>query len=95
MGELGEDCVLPDAIANPSQIVHAPSPLGALDYLSRESFDAVCFTSDHLKQAYELGRLLQNEQILEGMPDGVVLLDSENVILWSNEIGRASCRERV
>ena len=28
--------------------------------------------------------LLQNEQILEGMPDGVVLLDSDNTILWGN-----------
>jgi len=96
VGELGEDCVLPDAFASPWQIVHAPSPLGALDYLSRESFDAVCFTSDHLKQAYELGKLLQNEQILEGMPDGVVLLDSDNVILWSNgQLCRWSSRESV
>jgi len=29
-------------------------------------------------------KLLQNEQILEGMPDGVVLLDADNTILWSN-----------
>jgi CheY-like chemotaxis protein len=29
--------------------------------------------------------LLQNERILEGMPDGLVLLDAENTILWANE----------
>ena len=32
-----------------------------------------------------LGRLLQNEQILEGMPDGVALLDADNTILWAND----------
>jgi PAS domain S-box-containing protein len=31
-----------------------------------------------------LSAFFQNEQILEGMPDGVVLLDSENTILWCN-----------
>ncbi len=73
-----------DQTSVPSDVVHAQTPLGALDCLSRDSYDAVYFTSDHLKQAYELGKLLQNEQILEGMPDGVVLLDSDNQILWSN-----------
>ena len=31
-----------------------------------------------------MSAFFQNEQILEGMPDGVVLLDSENTILWWN-----------
>lgn len=75
---------LHDRTSTQSDVVHAQTPLGALDCLSRDSYDAVYFTSDHLKQAYELGKLLQNEQILEGMPDGVVLLDSDNQILWSN-----------
>ena len=31
-----------------------------------------------------MGKLLQNERILEGMPDGIVLLDAENTIIWGN-----------
>lgn len=88
IGDLAENECLPDASVVGSQVVHAETPLGALDCLARDSYDAVYFTSDHLKQAYELGKLLQNEQILEGMPDGVVLLDSDNQIVWSN--GRLS-----
>ena len=83
VGESVGDC-LQDMSAASCDVVQAQTPLGALDCLSRDSYDAVYFTSDHLKQAYELGKLLQNEQILEGMPDGVVLLDSDNQILWSN-----------
>ena len=83
VGELVEDS-LHGTIEAPCDVVHAQTPLGALDCLSHDSYDAIYFTSDHLKQAYELGKLLQNEQILEGMPDGVVLLDSDNQILWSN-----------
>ena len=84
VGDLAENECLPDASVIGSQVVHAETPLGALDCLARDSYAAVYFTSDHLKQAYELGKLLQNEQILEGMPDGVVLLDSDNQIVWSN-----------
>ena len=70
----------------PCEVIHARTPLGALACLSSETFDAVYFTSDHLQQAYELGKLLQTEQILEGMPDGVVLLDSDNQIVCQCEL---------
>ncbi|MBN1591143.1 MAG: response regulator [Pirellulales bacterium] len=56
-----------------------------LAYLTREQFDGVYVSKDYLKQAFEIGKFLQNEQILDGMPDGVVLLDSENTILWTND----------
>jgi len=55
-----------------------------LDLLVTERFDGVYVGSDHLQEAFEIGRLLQNEQILQGMPAGVVLLDGENTILWCN-----------
>ena len=83
IGESADDC-LHDLTRTSCDVDHAQTPLGALDCLARSSYDAVYFTSNHLRQAYELGKLLQNEQILEGMPDGVVLLDSDNQILWSN-----------
>jgi CheY-like chemotaxis protein len=60
------------------------SPMRALALLGREEFDGVFVTSRYLREALQIGELLRNEQILEGMPDGVVLLDGDNSILWSN-----------
>lgn len=60
------------------------SPLRALVCLTREPFDAVYVTDNFFQQAFELGSLLQNQQILEGMPDAVALLDSENTVIWAN-----------
>ena len=72
------------------------NPLRALARLTTERFDGVFVTGDHLKEALDIGKLLQNEQILEGMPDGVVLLDSENTILWGNgQLRRWAGRESV
>jgi two-component system, sensor histidine kinase SagS len=70
--------------AESHDVVVADNPLRALAHLSRERFAGVYVSSEYLREALELGRLLQNEQILEGMPDGVVLLDSDNLIIWSN-----------
>lgn len=65
-------------------VVVATNPLRALAHLSREKYAGVYVSSEYLQEALELGKLLQNEEILEGMPDGVVLLDSDNSIIWSN-----------
>jgi two-component system, sensor histidine kinase SagS len=70
--------------ADSHDVVVANNPMRAMAHLSRESFAGVYVSSQYLQGALELGRLLQNEHILEGMPDGVVLLDSENLIVWSN-----------
>ena len=50
----------------------------------RESFVGVYVASEHLSDAVQVGKLLQNERILQGMPDGIVLLDSDNTIIWGN-----------
>lgn len=70
--------------ARSHEVVVAANPLRALAHLTRERFAGVYVSSDYLQEALELGKLLQNDQILEGMPDGVVLLDSDNSILWCN-----------
>ncbi len=66
------------------EIVQVPNPLRALSRLARESFAGLYVASEHLSDAFQIGRLLQNERILEGMPDGIVVLDSENTIIWGN-----------
>ncbi|HEX4148079.1 MAG TPA: response regulator [Pirellulales bacterium] len=65
-------------------VVTVRSPLRALARLTREDFAGVFVSADFLKEALSVGKLLQNERILQGMPDGVVLLDSDNTILWGN-----------
>ena len=69
---------------NPTKWWWRPTPCAALAHLTRERFAGVYVSSEYLQEVLEISKLLQNEQILEGMPDGVVLLDSENLILWSN-----------
>src|SRR5262245_47108881 len=66
------------------EVVQVPTPLRALSRLTRESFEGLFVASEHLTNAFQIGRLLQNERILEGMPDGIVVLDSENTIIWGN-----------
>jgi CheY-like chemotaxis protein len=66
------------------EVVAMDDPIQALDRLAHETFEGVFVGSDHLQDAFELAQLLRNEQVLEGMPDGVVLLDQQNRILWGN-----------
>ena len=66
-------------------VAYVGHPVEALQRLATESFAGVCYTSDRLGEAVRLGQLLQNEQVLDGMPDGVVLLDADNSIRWSNQ----------
>ena len=78
------------------EVVVVQNPLRALAMLARAKFAGVYVTSEYLKEAIQIGKLLQNEQILEGMPDGVVLLDSDNTILWGNgRVSEWSGRESV
>lgn len=67
------------------ELVVVDNPLRALARITKEPFDGVYVSSEFLQQAFQVGRFLQNEQILEGMPDGVALLDSDNTVLWCNE----------
>ncbi|MBL9125318.1 MAG: response regulator [Planctomycetaceae bacterium] len=67
-----------------ADIVIAEGMLRALARLKREEFDGVYVGAAHFQDAFQIGKLLQNERILEGMPDGVVLLDSDNTIIWGN-----------
>ncbi|MCE5266308.1 MAG: response regulator [Planctomycetaceae bacterium] len=70
--------------AESHEVVVAASPVRALAYLTREQFAGVYVSSEYVQQALQVGNLLRNDQILDGMPDGVVLLDSDNSIIWCN-----------
>lgn len=66
------------------EIVEVNSPVRALAYLEQGDFVGVYADADHVAEIVEAGRLVQQERILQGMPDGVVLLTSDNTILWGN-----------
>ena len=86
-------CV-PEALRLGFDVVVERDPLKAFARLAEEKFAGVYVVSPHLSESLQVGRLLQNEQILVGMPDGVVLLDPENVVLWGNPQFRQWCGGR-
>ncbi len=73
-----------DTLCDAFDVVSVQSPIRALARLAREDFAGVYLGGEHVREALQVGKLLQNERILQGMPDGVVLLDGENSILWGN-----------
>ncbi|MCA8987419.1 MAG: response regulator [Planctomycetaceae bacterium] len=66
------------------EIVKSDTPLDALDRLTRDKFAGVYVWGDAVRDSRQVARLVQNERILDGMPDGVALLDADNHILWAN-----------
>lgn len=73
-----------DQLRKSYEVVESANPLRALSRLARDSYAGLFVTSEHLGDAFQIGKLLENERILEGMPDGIVVLDAENTIIWGN-----------
>lgn len=67
------------------EVVRANDPSQALALLGQEKFAGVYVSAPHFEQALRSGELLPHERILEGMPDGVAVLDDDNAIVWANE----------
>ncbi len=65
------------------QIVEV-SPVRALSHLGSGEYIGIYADADHFAEVVNVARLVQNERILQGMPDGVVLLGGDNTILWAN-----------
>jgi len=61
------------------------SPLRALQRLSSGEYVGIYADADHFAEVINVARLLQNERVLQGMPDGVALLAADSTILWANE----------
>jgi CheY-like chemotaxis protein/PAS domain-containing protein len=60
------------------------TPIRALSQLGTGDYIGIYADADHFSEVINVARLVQNERVLQGMPDGVALLDSENTILWAN-----------
>ena len=83
-------CV-PEELRDLYDVVTEKDALQAFAQLEDEQFQGLFVVSPHLNKALQIGRLLQNERILVGMPDGVVLLDPDNAVLWGNRQFRQWC----
>ncbi len=82
---------IPVGMREACDVVIERDPLRAFARLSDQQYDGLYVRSQHLNESLQVGRLLQNEQILAGMPDGVCLLDPENQIIWGNPQFRQWC----
>jgi two-component system, sensor histidine kinase SagS len=67
------------------EVEEVQSPVRALAKMARNNYAGMYISARHIGEGFRMGKLLQNERILEGMPDGVVLLDADNTIIWGNE----------
>ena len=76
---------LPFAPGTEFDLTEVHSPIRALVSLRNDEYDGLIVTSKHLKDALTLGKFLQNDRILAGMPDGVALIDADNKIVWANQ----------
>jgi CheY-like chemotaxis protein/PAS domain-containing protein len=79
----GRDAPLP-IVTDGFEVEEVRSPLRALARMSREPFDGIFVSAGHIGEAIRMGKLLQNERILDGMPDGIALLGADNIIIWGN-----------
>lgn len=60
------------------------SSSAAINRLSRQRFNGVYLDSDQGNSLGQIVRLFQNERILNGMPEGVALVDSHKRVTWVN-----------
>lgn len=65
-------------------VVEMKSSSKVLALMGRQDYAGVYVDADRFAEANDVGRFLQNDRILRGMPEAVLLVDSENTILWGN-----------
>lgn len=75
---------LPSTILDSFDIHQVPTTATALGMIAQDDFAGMYVACERFGEAIRIGTLLQNERILDGMADGVILLDLENNICWAN-----------
>ena len=66
------------------EVIPVRSPARAIARLTKGDFDGIYADAKHFVPAADATLLVHNVQILRAMPDGVVLLDRDNKIVWGN-----------
>lgn len=85
---LQHDGRLRSQLSEAYELIEVSSPAEALTELTQRPIGGVLVAAEFNHDGFDFGQLLQNQQILEGMPDGVVLLDLENRVVWANGLVR-------
>jgi CheY-like chemotaxis protein len=68
----------------------------ALSRLAEDGFDAVYVCAPHFSELFPAESSVSSDRILETMPDGAALLDSDNKVLWGNRcLQQWSGRDKV
>jgi CheY-like chemotaxis protein/PAS domain-containing protein len=76
---------LPFSVDESTEVVTTHSITHALVMVGREKFDGLFVCPNALERAIDLGQLIRSDLILEQMPDGVVMLDASNHVIWANK----------
>ena len=79
------DRALIDRLRETHDVAELESPASALNNVDLNGYDGLFLASSRCEEALKLEHLSQSERILKGMPDGVVLLNSDNTISWGND----------
>lgn len=67
------------------EVEEVSTPVEAISRLSRIRYDGILFDGNDESKAAGVTRLLQSEHILDGMPDGVALVNSDMQVTWAND----------
>ena len=79
------DASLLDHLGDEYEVVHVYTRLRAFAQLARQKFAAIYIFPSEETDGLALAKWTQSERILDSMPDGVALLNNDNVIVWANE----------
>lgn len=71
-------------LQNNIDIEFVPTPLEAISRLARNQYGGVYLDGQRVDSGEGIVRLLQSERILDGMPDGVALVNADMVVTWAN-----------
>jgi CheY-like chemotaxis protein len=71
-------------LGDAAEVVPVCSPARAVTLLARGGYDGIYADAKYFAPAADATSLLHNVQILGAMPDGVVLLDRDNRVVWGN-----------
>jgi PAS domain-containing protein len=77
-----ESSGIPAELVAAFDIIPTTSPIRTLHQYRNVPLAGIFVASSQLPQAMQL---LESDQLLRSMPDGVVVLDGENKIVWAND----------
>lgn len=85
-----------DSLYSPTtEFFDCDSSDSAIELLNSNEFDAVLMPSDgNCESSEQLVSLFRTQQILRSMPDGVLLMDHQNQVLWANECLQQWCNNK-